>query len=117
MTLKSEQEEYRREEIEVYKNILTFMLLYDLIDLSYLFLQKWKTIDYFNNQIICDLVEERHKGIIAILDEECLRPGDATDMTFLQKLESILGSHPHFDTHNTVDNKLKKTIDRNVSLI
>ena len=28
---------------------------------------KWETIDYFNNKIICDMVEEKHKGIVAIL--------------------------------------------------
>lgn len=82
-------------------------------------------MEYFNNKIICDLVEEKFKGIIAILvslflclvfiliavclrvkwnvddvnqDEECLRPGDATDITFLEKLEDRLGGHAHFVT-------------------
>jgi len=36
---------------------------------------EWKTIEYFNNAIICDLIEKSHVGIIALLDEECLRPG------------------------------------------
>ncbi|XP_015784428.1 myosin-IB [Tetranychus urticae] len=89
LTLKSEQEEYEREEI------------------------KWEPVEYFNNQIICDLVEEKYKGIISILDEECLRPGDASDITFLHKLEDTVGDHPHFTTHNLADNKLKKTIGRN----
>lgn len=38
LTLKSEQEEYRKEGIE------------------------WQHVEYFNNKVICDLVEERHKG-------------------------------------------------------
>uniref|UniRef100_A0A671P0X5 Unconventional myosin-Ih-like n=1 Tax=Sinocyclocheilus anshuiensis TaxID=1608454 RepID=A0A671P0X5_9TELE len=63
LTLKSEQEEYEMEGIE------------------------WEPVPYFNNKIICDLVEEKHRGIISILDEECLRPGEATDFTFLEKLE------------------------------
>ncbi|CAG2120768.1 unnamed protein product, partial [Medioppia subpectinata] len=88
LTLKSEQEEYRREKIE------------------------WEPIEYFNNRIICDLIEERHKGIIALLDEECLRPGDASDNTFLQKLELIVGTHPHFCSHNIADNKTKKILER-----
>ena len=31
-------------------------------------------------------------------DEECLRPGEATDLTFLEKLEEKMGGHPHFVT-------------------
>lgn len=40
LVLKQEQEEYRREGIE------------------------WTNVDYFNNQIICDLVEQSHKWIV-----------------------------------------------------
>lgn len=31
-------------------------------------------------------------------DEECLRPGEATDLTFLDRLEDKMGTHPHFVT-------------------
>ncbi|XP_078484036.1 unconventional myosin-Ic isoform X1 [Ciona intestinalis] len=86
LTLKQEQEEYRAEGIE------------------------WEPVEYFNNKIICDLVEERHQGIIDILDEECLRPGEATDNTFLSKLEETVGKHPHFITHALGDSKMRKTI-------
>lgn len=55
LVLKQEQEEYRKEGIA------------------------WQNIDYFNNQIICDLVEQSHKGIIAIMDEACLNVGKVTD--------------------------------------
>uniref|UniRef100_T1J6G9 Myosin motor domain-containing protein n=1 Tax=Strigamia maritima TaxID=126957 RepID=T1J6G9_STRMM len=89
LTLKSEQEEYSKEGIE------------------------WEPVEYFNNKIICDLVEEKHKGIIAVLDEECLRPGDATDTTFLEKLERTVGGHEHFMTHKLLDNKMRKTLQRN----
>ncbi|XP_005869853.1 PREDICTED: unconventional myosin-Ih [Myotis brandtii] len=73
-TLKAEQAEYEMEGIE------------------------WEPIQYFNNKIICDLVEERHKGIISILDEECIRPGPASDLSFLEKLEEKVGKHAHFQT-------------------
>ncbi|XP_010827147.1 PREDICTED: unconventional myosin-Ih [Bison bison bison] len=73
-TLKAEQAEYEMEGIE------------------------WEPIQYFNNKIICDLVEERHKGIISILDEECVRPGPATDLSFLERLEEKVGKHAHFET-------------------
>ncbi|XP_074622794.1 unconventional myosin-Ia-like isoform X3 [Acropora palmata] len=74
LTLQSEQEEYVREGIE------------------------WTAIDYFNNAIICDLVEKTHVGIIALLDEECLRPGEVSDDTFLEKLNKHCTEHPHFES-------------------
>ena len=40
---------------------------------------EWQHVDYFNNKVICDLVEEQHKGILAILDEACLNVGKITD--------------------------------------
>lgn len=88
LTLRSEQEEYRREGIE------------------------WEPVSYFDNKIICDLIEERHKGIISIMDEECLLPGEASDLTFLTKLNSKLNAHPHYLSFIKGDNKTKKTIDR-----
>ena len=35
-----------------------------------------------------------------MLDEECLRPGDVTDQTFLAKLEAAYGGHEHFESRN-----------------
>ncbi|XP_045082991.1 unconventional myosin-Ih-like [Coregonus clupeaformis] len=88
LTLKSEQEEYEEESIG------------------------WEPVQFFNNKIICDLVEEKHRGIISVLDEECLRPGEATDLTFLERLEERLNSHPHFVTHKLADKKTRKTLER-----
>uniref|UniRef100_A0A2K5YZT4 Myosin motor domain-containing protein n=2 Tax=Mandrillus leucophaeus TaxID=9568 RepID=A0A2K5YZT4_MANLE len=85
-TLKAEQAEYEMEGIE------------------------WEPIKYFNNKIICDLVEERHKGIISILDEECIRPGPATDLSFLEKLEEKVGKHAHFETRKLAGPKGRKKI-------
>ncbi|XDA85454.1 hypothetical protein R6Z07F_015230 [Ovis aries] len=85
-TLKAEQAEYEMEGIE------------------------WEPIQYFNNKIICDLVEERHKGIISILDEECVRPGPATDLSFLERLEEKVGRHAHFETRKLAGPKGRKKI-------
>ncbi|EPQ14801.1 Myosin-Id [Myotis brandtii] len=74
LVLKQEQEEYQREGIP------------------------WKHIDYFNNQIIVDLVEQQHKGIIAILDDACMNVGKVTDAMFLEALNSKLGKHGHFSS-------------------
>ncbi|KAG8122494.1 hypothetical protein E2320_017991 [Naja naja] len=79
LTLKSEQEEYEAEGIA------------------------WEPVQYFNNKIICDLVEEKFKGIISIL---------ATDTTFLEKLEETIKSHPHFLTHKLADAKTRKSLGR-----
>ncbi|CAL8380173.1 unnamed protein product, partial [Gadus morhua 'NCC'] len=72
LVLKQEQEEYQREGIP------------------------WKHIDYFNNQIIVDLVEQQHKGIFSVLDEACMNVGKVTDEVFLQGLNGKLAKHVHY---------------------
>ncbi|CAE1316086.1 MYO1 [Acanthosepion pharaonis] len=74
LTLKEEQEEYVKEGIE------------------------WIHVDYFNNAVICDLIEKNNVGILAMLDEECLRPGTVTDLTFLEKLDLTCSEHPHYES-------------------
>lgn len=88
LTLKSEQAEYLKEGIE------------------------WEPVAYFDNKVICNLIEEKHKGVIAIMDEECLRPGDRTDMTFLNKLNEQLGDHPHYICHIKATTAIQKTMGR-----
>ncbi|XP_056141358.1 unconventional myosin-Ic-like [Lampris incognitus] len=88
LTLRSEQEEYETEGI------------------------MWETVKYFDNKIICDLIEEKHKGIISILNEECLRPGEACDVSFLEKLEDSLGGHAHFVTHKLANGKTRRVMSR-----
>ncbi|RXN09659.1 unconventional myosin-Id [Labeo rohita] len=60
------------------------------------FVYSWKQIDYFNNQIIVDLVEQQHKGIFAVLDEACMNVGKVTDEMFLQALNGKLAKHAHY---------------------
>ncbi|XP_041663589.1 unconventional myosin-Ib isoform X4 [Cheilinus undulatus] len=81
LTLREEQEEYVREGIE------------------------WTNIEYFNNAIICDLIENHQNGILAMLDEECLRPGTVTDETFLDKLNMICAEHQHFESRLSKNSK------------
>uniref|UniRef100_A0A803YJ02 Myosin IB n=1 Tax=Meleagris gallopavo TaxID=9103 RepID=A0A803YJ02_MELGA len=59
---------------------------------------EWTHIEYFNNAIICDLIENNQTGILAMLDEECLRPGTVTDDTFLEKLNQVCATHQHFES-------------------
>ena len=111
---------------------------------------QWVQVEYFDNKIICDLVDEKHQGILAVLvrlhhytyalehsmlytmfgsicpshvitcdayfstcvcvqDDECLRPGDVSDQTFLVKLIEAVGSHNHFITLVTTTNTVGYT--------
>ena len=72
LTLKTEQDEYMAEGIE------------------------WTPIEFFNNKIICDLIDQRPRGIIALLDEESIRPGEASDESWLEKMTSSFGKHDHY---------------------
>ncbi|XP_068188523.1 unconventional myosin-Ig [Antennarius striatus] len=69
----------------------------------------WKNIDYFNNQIIVDLVEQPHKGIISILDEACLTVGNVTDTICLDSMDSKLAQHPHYTSRKLTPSD--KTMD------
>ncbi|KAF9486594.1 hypothetical protein BDN70DRAFT_870194 [Pholiota conissans] len=76
LTLKTEQEEYEREQI------------------------KWTPIKYFDNKIVCDLIEERRPpGIFAALNDACATAHadpSAADNSFMQRT-SALASNPHFE--------------------
>ncbi|XP_043823869.1 unconventional myosin-Ia [Dromiciops gliroides] len=76
-TMKEEQEEYTKEGIA------------------------WDKIDYFDNSIICNLIEHNQQGILAMLDEECLRPGMVTDSTFLAKLNQMFSKHNYYESRVT----------------
>lgn len=80
LTLKTEQEEYVREQI------------------------KWTPIKYFNNKIVCDLIEERRPpGIFAALNDACATAHadpSAADNSFVQRT-SILSSNAHFEARGS----------------
>ncbi|XP_065059730.1 unconventional myosin-Ie-like [Rhopilema esculentum] len=77
LTLKAEQEEYVEEGIT------------------------WTPIDYFNNKVVCDLIEtKKPPGIMCVLDDVCATmhaQGEGADMKLLQKLEGAVGSHQHYN--------------------
>ncbi|XP_065315561.1 unconventional myosin-Ic-like [Gordionus sp. m RMFG-2023] len=85
-TLKEEQEDYLREGIE------------------------WIPIEYDDNSPICQLIQGAPNGILGLLDEECLMPGNRTDITFHAKLEDKLKDNPAFATRTTggLDKELRK---------
>ncbi|XP_037019433.2 unconventional myosin-Ia [Artibeus jamaicensis] len=77
ITLKEEQEEYKKEGIP------------------------WEKVDYFDNGAICNLIEHNQQGILAMLDEECLRPGVVSDSTFLAKLNQLYSKHDYYESKVT----------------
>ncbi|XP_078279689.1 unconventional myosin-If-like [Rhinoraja longicauda] len=80
LTLKAEQEEYVHEGI------------------------KWTPIEYFNNKVVCDLIESKSPpGIMCVLDDVCATmhaTGEGVDSTLLQKLQAAVGGHDHFNSYN-----------------
>ncbi|KAL7977827.1 hypothetical protein Chor_010779 [Crotalus horridus] len=55
------------------------------------------------------MVEESHKGIIAILEEACLTVGKVTDALFLESMDARLGKHPHYTSRklNSADKSME----------
>ncbi|XP_035228007.1 unconventional myosin-Ie-like [Stegodyphus dumicola] len=79
LTLKAEQEEYVQEGI------------------------KWNSIEYFNNKIVCDLIESKSSpsGIMCIVDDVCATMhavNEGSDNQLLGKLSKAVGSHAHFQS-------------------
>eukprot|EP00013_Stygamoeba_regulata_P028858 CAMPEP_0177646796 /NCGR_PEP_ID=MMETSP0447-20121125/9957_1 /TAXON_ID=0 /ORGANISM="Stygamoeba regulata, Strain BSH-02190019" /LENGTH=1048 /DNA_ID=CAMNT_0019149337 /DNA_START=284 /DNA_END=3426 /DNA_ORIENTATION=- len=81
LTLKAEQEEYVKEGI------------------------KWEPIKYFNNQIVCDLLEGKMPpGLFSLLDDICytIHAGNqGVDSKALQKFAGTHSSHLHFRSFDT----------------
>ncbi|KAF2675074.1 myosin IC heavy chain [Microthyrium microscopicum] len=69
LTLKAEQEEYEREQIQ------------------------WTPIKYFDNKVVCELIEERRPaGVFAVLNDACATAHAdpaAADQTFVQRLNTL----------------------------
>ena len=81
LTLKAEQEEYRQEGI------------------------KWTDIDYFDNKIVCDLIESKTQppGIFSICDDIVITnhsTGERVDEQLLQKLQKSFSTHHHFSSNS-----------------
>ncbi|GLH11924.1 Unconventional myosin IC [Gryllus bimaculatus] len=76
LTLKAEQEEYVAENI------------------------KWTPIDYFNNKVVCDLIEcKRPPGLFSVMDDVCATMhavSDGVDQDLQKKMNTAQGTHPHF---------------------
>ncbi len=76
LTLKAEQEEYEREQIQ------------------------WTPIKYFDNKVVCSLIEDkRPPGVFAALNDACATAhadSGAADQTFVGRL-NVLSNNPNFE--------------------
>ncbi|KAL6451795.1 MYO5 Myosin-5 [Candida maltosa Xu316] len=78
LTLKAEQDEYVQEQI------------------------KWTPIEYFNNKVVCDLIEATRPqpGLFAALNDSIKTAhadSDAADQVFAQRLSMVGASNKHFE--------------------
>jgi myosin-1 len=84
-TIKLEQEEYHQENIP------------------------WTQIDYFNNKIVCDLIESKQNGLISLLNETCLTPKGG-DEYFFNLVRDNLSEHPHISSPDVKTHRLQFTV-------
>ncbi|KAJ9441673.1 Myosin ID heavy chain [Diplonema papillatum] len=82
LTLKVEQEEYVREKIH------------------------WETIKYFNNKIVCDLVEGKSpSGLFALMDDVCAKmhkeKASVADVKMLEEFDKNFQQHAHYTRMST----------------
>lgn len=78
LTLKAEQDEYVQEQI------------------------KWTPIDYFNNKVVCDLIEavRPQPGLFAVLNDSIKTAhadSDAADQVFSQRISMVGSTNRHFE--------------------
>lgn len=79
----------------IYMQVLVFYFCWFLFCLG-LFFCCVLQIDYFNNQIIVDFVEQQYKGIIVIFDDVCMNVGKVIDEMFFEVFNSKLGKYGYF---------------------
>ena len=71
LTLKSEQDEYAAEGI------------------------KWTPVEFFNNKVVCDLIEGKPSGVLNMLDEQCML-AEPSDESLLEKINQQHGEHAQY---------------------
>ena len=67
---------------------------------------EWKEVKYFNNKVVCELIEaKRPPGILLVLDDCCKRmhsrPGAQIDSTFRSDVAASQQTHRHFRPSKT----------------
>ncbi|XP_019849639.1 PREDICTED: unconventional myosin-Ia [Amphimedon queenslandica] len=74
---------------------------------------EWETVEFFDNSVVCEIIEDPKQGVIALLDEECLRPGEVNDLTFLDGLNRRYVKNENFISRASHDHRSDTTLERN----
>ena len=53
---------------------------------------EWTKIDFFDNEIICDLIDKNNYGILNLLDETHIKNND----TLLLRVHQCCAGHPNY---------------------
>lgn len=65
----------------------------------------------FVTQVICELIDQPHQGIMALMDEACLIVGQTTDKTLLEAMDRKLKSNAHYSSRALNNNSKNKHME------
>ena len=57
------------------------------------------------------MIEASPNGMIPILDEECIRPGEDNDRRVLMHMNKKLGDHAHYSSNATGVKELQREVE------
>lgn len=107
LTLKQEQKEYQDEGMQVCFSYFTFKIeiLVEGYQSKVIFNHSQLMRKYFDNQIVCDLIEGGNPpGLFRLLDDTCKTvhslDSATCDAKFMEKVHKGLQSHPHLVIHD-----------------
>jgi myosin-1 len=63
-----------------------------------------------HQSVILHVCFQNNVGILAILDEQCLLPGNVTDKTFLEKMNTTCKDHPHYESRALRKNQSDRSL-------
>lgn len=69
---------------------------------------EWSNIEFADNQVALDLIDDRRTGIFSILDEQCRLP-KCTDITFVRAIYDKCEKNTYFSASQMQKSKVRKT--------
>eukprot|EP00548_Thalassiothrix_antarctica_P007577 CAMPEP_0194150846 /NCGR_PEP_ID=MMETSP0152-20130528/45450_1 /TAXON_ID=1049557 /ORGANISM="Thalassiothrix antarctica, Strain L6-D1" /LENGTH=2046 /DNA_ID=CAMNT_0038854157 /DNA_START=234 /DNA_END=6374 /DNA_ORIENTATION=- len=76
----------------------------------------WKFITFPDNQDVLDLIDKKHTGIIALLDEQCILPR-SSDEKFTRYLYARCDKHPRFHAKSAQRVDYKFSVEHYAGLV
>ena len=62
-------------------------------------------------QVICELIDQPHHGIMALMDEACLNVGNTTDQMLLEHMDKKLKTNRHYASRSSDATTKKKNLE------